>query len=501
MITTTNPRTGQSSETELRTTSAAGVAEVVTRSVAAAAAFSDLGREGRAVALDAVADQVESRRAELVAVADDETALGHARLEGEVARTAFQFRLFATAVREGSYLEATIDSAAETPLGPAPEIRRMLVPIGPVAVFGSSNFPFAFSVLGGDTASALAAGCPVVAKAHDSHPLTAQLSSELLVGALSSAGAPPGTVGIVFGKEAGRELVLEPAITAVGFTGSLTTGRLLLDLIATRAAPIPFYGELSSLNPLIITPGAAGARADEIAAGLVASVTGSGGQLCTKPGVAFLPAGVHGDRLANALRDAIVDAPWPVLLNERIMSAYDEIRSRLSDNGAQRLAESGRPSAQGFAVAPTLLETTAARFTRELAEECFGPLVVLVRYDGLDDLRSALASIPGSLAASIHVEPDEASIARELATELATLAGRIVFNGYPTGVRVSWGQHHGGPWPSTNSLHTSVGVSAIRRFLRPLAWQDAPASILPAELRDGPASIPRRIDGRLVLPG
>jgi len=498
MLTTTDPRTGQTTDTGIAPTTDAEVAERVGAALAAFRAARTRPRAWRAGLLRALADGLDARRGELVATAQGETGLSEARLDGELTRSAVQLRMFADAVEEGSYLEATIDHAAATPMGPGPDIRRMLVPLGPVAVFGSSNFPFAFSVPGGDTASALAGGNSVVLKAHGSHPLTSRLSFAALDDAARAYGAPAGLIGIVYGQPAGAALVADPRITAVGFTGSLATGRILLDIIERRERPIPFYGELSSLNPLVVTGGAVAARADAIAEGLFTSVSGSAGQLCTKPGIAFLPAGAEGDALVEALVErARTAAPQP-LLNRRIHEAFSSIHAGLLAAGARELAAPSAAEA-GFGTSPAVLEIEAERVTAEIAEEAFGPLVVLVRYRGLDEIAAALEVIPDSLTATIHAEDDEAETTSLLGELVRDRVGRIVYNGYPTGVRVSWAQHHGGPWPATNTLHTSVGMTAIRRFLRPLAWQNAPQAELPDELRDGVASVPRRVDGVLTL--
>jgi NADP-dependent aldehyde dehydrogenase len=502
MITTTNPRTGVSAATGLEATSATEVDHIAERAQQAAFELAARGREGRARMLDAIAVSLDASRDGLVQTADEETGLGVSRLNGELSRSIFQFRLFAEALREGSYIEAMIDHATETVLGAAPDLRRMLVPLGPVAVFGSSNFPFAFSVAGGDTASALAAGCPVVLKAHSSHPLTSLRSFEALVSGLNGEDAPDGTVGLIFGQAAGSLLVAHPAITAVGFTGSLAAGEALQSVINDRDEPIPFYGELSSLNPLVITANAAGARSAQIAQGLFTSFTGSAGQLCTKPGIAFVPTGAAGDGLVEAIRDLVERAEGQVLLNGRIFNAYQKISECLINRGGAGVAARTAiaTATGGFLAAPTLLTTRAMHLTAELTEECFGPLMVVARYENLEELDDAFRQLPSSLTATVHIEDNEPKLLTELTDRLATRAGRIVYNGFPTGVRVSWAQHHGGPWPATNSIHTSVGVTAIRRFLRPFVWQDAPQSVLPEELRDGPATVPRRLDGRIVLP-
>lgn len=502
MITTTNPRTGISFETEINETSAQETDSIATMASLACGGLDRLGREGRAQLLEGIAQSLESRRDELVQTADQESGLGTARLDGELTRAIFQFSMFAGALREGSYLEAIIDHAGDAPTGPpVPDVRRMLVPIGPVVVFGASNFPFAFSVAGGDTASALAAGCPTILKAHDSHPLTSLRSFEAIASAMQTHGAPRGSVNIVFGQEAARQLVSDPLIKAVSFTGSLTTGQMLLGLVNDREEPIPFYGELSSINPLIVTAEAARMRSSEIAQGLFSSLTGSGGQLCTKPGIVFVPSGTGGDSVVNALGELTSASHGQLLLNKRIAEAFTTIADRLIANGA-RLGNRGEsdPAEDGFFVAPTLLTTTADELSHELAEECFGPLLVVARYESLSQVGEAFNRIPSSLTATIHAEDSEGDDIVDLTNMLAKGVGRIIYNGYPTGVRVCWAQNHGGPWPSTNSLHTSVGVTAIRRFLRPFAWQDPPVSVLPAELRDGPIQIPRRVDGALVLP-
>lgn len=499
-LTTTDPRTGAMTDTGLEPTSTDEVAAIVE---AAHAAFLDLRarpRAWRASMLHACADALEERRGALVEVAAAETGLATARLEGELTRTTTQLRMFADAVEEGSYLEAAIDHAGATPMGPGPDIRRMLVPIGPVAVFGSSNFPFAFSVPGGDTASALAAGNPVVAKAHSSHPGTSALAFEALAAGIAAVGGPEGAVGIVYGQPAGTALVAHPRIAAVGFTGSLSTGRILLDVIERRERPVPFYGELSSLNPLVVTAAAAAARGAAIAEGLFGSVSGSAGQLCTKPGLAFVPAGAEGDALVADLVERARAAQAQPLLNARIHASFDDIRERLVEEGGARELVAPSVADEGFGVSPAVLEVDADAVSPAVAEEAFGPLVVVVRHRSLDEVVAALDAVPDSLTATLHAEEHELASLAGVASDLADRVGRLVVNGYPTGVRVSWAQHHGGPWPATNTLHTSVGMTAIRRFLRPFAWQDAPEALLPAELRDADAGIPRRIDGVLTLP-
>ena len=378
--------------------------------------------------------------------------------------------MFGEVLRDGAYVEAAIDHAADTPLGPGPDLRRMLVPLGPVAVFGASNFPFAFSVAGGDTAAALAAGCPTILKAHPSHPLTSHASAAAIESAVRDLGGPEGVVATVYGEQAGRALVRHPAIRAAALTGSVNAARAIQAAIDERPDPIPLYAELSSVNPIVVLPDAAATRADQIAEGLFGSFTNSGGQLCTKPGLAFVPSDPGGDGLVEALRARVDASGGTVLLNERIRDAYENRSTEFERAGARVSARPTVEPGAGFTVAPTLLEVGLAGLTAEIADECFGPLLIVVRYDDAADLDAALATVPPSLTGSLHRgQDDDVDVVRRLVDVLAARAGRIVFDGYPTGVRVSWAQHHGGPWPSTNAVHTSVGATSIRRFLRPLA--------------------------------
>ncbi|MET8257943.1 aldehyde dehydrogenase family protein [Micromonospora sp. NPDC005205] len=498
VVNTVDPRDGKSRATDLTETDESRLEVIAGQTSAAAQWLAARGRLGRAELLDAIAASLESRREVLVAAAEAETGLSHARLNGELSRAALQFRMFGEVLRDGAYVEAAIDHAADTPLGPGPDLRRMLVPLGPVAVFGASNFPFAFSVAGGDTAAALAAGCPTILKAHPSHPLTSHASAAAIESAVRDLGGPEGVVATVYGEQAGRSLVRHPAIRAAALTGSVNAARAIQAAIDERPDPIPLYAELSSVNPIVVLPDAAAVRADQIAEGLFGSFTNSGGQLCTKPGLAFVPSDPGGDGLVKTLRAKVDASGGTVLLNERIRDAYENRSTEFERAGARVSARPTVEPGAGFTVAPTLLEVGLAGLSAEIADECFGPLLIVVRYDDAADLDAALAAVPPSLTGSLHRGPgDDAEVVRRLVDVLAARAGRIVFDGYPTGVRVSWAQHHGGPWPSTNAVHTSVGATSIRRFLRPLAWQDAPAWILPEELRDEYTAISRRVDGRL----
>lgn len=497
----TDPRTAEPFGPAFPPTPAADVARLAQEASQAASWLEENGRAQRSDLLRAIAAALEEQREEIVSLADRETAIGSSRLNGELTRTVYQARFFADVLDEGSYLEAAIDHAAQTPMGPGPDLRRLLVPVGPVAVFGASNFPLAFSVPGGDTVSALAAGSPVIVKAHGSHPATSQLTFDVMRQAARDAGAPAGVLGLVFGQDAGASLVSDPRIKAVAFTGSQTGGRALLDIISARAEPIPFYGELSGLNPVVVTEGAARNRGQEIADGLVTSFTTAAGQLCTKPGLVFIPAGEAGDGLVAAAAALVRDTGAALALNEGIGTAYSRGSDRLGGRTETRIEADGISGKdEGFTVVPRLLTVDADDLTPETTQECFGPLTVIARYTGEEDLGRALEALPASLTGTVHAEPAEEQHTRRLFDLLRRRAGRVVYNGFPTGVLVSWAQTHGGPWPSTNTLHTSVGATAIRRFLRPMTWQNAPQSVLPPVLRDGDTVIPRRVDGRLELP-
>ena len=497
----TSPYTGLQLDPVAQESSPADVNRIVESSCQAFAYLQSIDREGRAALLQVIADSLDFNAEELIKTADEETGIGPVRLTGELKRASYQMRFFAEVLREGSYLEATIDTPGDTPMGPRPDLRRLLQPIGPVAVFGSSNFPFAFSVIGGDTASALATGCPVVLKAHSSHPRTSKISYEVMAAAATNFGAPEGILGIVFGQKAGTALVSHPLIQAVGFTGSLGGGAALMDAIGRRQQPIPFYGELSSLNPLIVTPNAAAERSADIGAGIAASITTSAGQLCTKPGVVFVPHGQAGDALVSRLVEDISDSTVAPLLNRRILESYAAITEDLDNHAdVKRIALGKTSAAGGFRVSPALYSLEASRLRPDIVQECFGPSAIVIRYSTVPELETALSTIENSLTLTIHLGQNDDEMAERLTQLGRARAGRVIYNGYPTGVSVSWAQTHGGPWPSTNSLHTSVGATAVRRFLRPVTYQDAPAAVLPKELRDGGITVPTRINGQLCLP-
>lgn len=489
-----DPRTGKQRE-EVAVES--GPAEVDAAVRAAAAALPALADRGvRSRMLRGAAALLEQSAADVIAAADAETALGVPRLTGELARTAHQLRAFADVVEDGAFLGVIIDPAdPDAQPVPRPDLRRYKIPLGVVAVYAASNFPLAFSVPGGDTASALAAGCPVVVKAHPDHPATSELCAALLRRAATEAGLPADTVRLVHGFDAGVALVRHPLVAAAGFTGSIPGGRALFDAAAARPRPIPFHGELGSLNPVVVTEAAAAERAEQIGTGLAGSFTLGNGQFCTKPGLVLAPASEAGDRLVAALTGAANGALPGVMLDGRM-------RERFLAGAAERAALPGvqvpvAPGADGeMGVRPGYVVVDADLLAQEgphdlLLEECFGPLTVVVRYAadaaGEQQVEAVLGRLPGNLTATAHIGSAEGQVengaAARLLLRLSAIAGRVLVNGWPTGVAVTAAQHHGGPYPATTSTSTSVGATAIERWLRPIAYQDVPRPLLPPDLR------------------
>ncbi|WP_329277451.1 aldehyde dehydrogenase (NADP(+)) [Streptomyces sp. NBC_00691] len=453
-------------------------------------------RAVRAAFLRTAADLLQEAGEQVVATADAETALGPVRLNGELARTAAQLRAFAGVVDDGSFLDVRIDLPDPGAIPPRPDLRRWKIPLGVVAVYAASNFPLAFSVPGGDTASALAAGCPVVIKAHPDHPATSELCAALLRRAAAKAGLPEDVVVLVHGFDAGVALVRHPLVAAAGFTGSVRGGRALFDAAAARPVPIPFHGELGSVNPVVLTPAAVEERAEEIGAGLAGSMTMGAGQFCTKPGFVLAPSGEAGDRFVEALTDALRDTEPAVMLDRRM-------RGRFLTHTYEMVMNDGvtapvHPAAGGPHTVKAGFVTVAVRTLvdgdhRDLTEECFGPVTVVARYDSRTEITEALARVPGNLTATLHIaERGQDEDAAPLLAELTPLAGRVLVNGWPTGVAVAAAQHHGGPYPATTSTATSVGATAIERWLRPVTYQSTPDHLLPPELRDdNPLGLPR----------
>jgi len=453
----------------------------------------------RANVLRAMADALDAAVDDVVTLANVETHLPLARLTGELARTTFQLRFFADSIVEGSCLDAVIENADPGfTLGPRPDLRRVLEPIGPVLVFAASNFPFAFSVAGGDSASALAAGCPVVVKAHPGHLRLSERCGQIVRRALSDAAAPEGVFAVVEGNEAGRALVTHPAVSAVAFTGSAKVGRMLFDLAVSRPEPIPFYGELGSVNPVFVTRRAASTRLDEILAGYVASFSLGVGQFCTQPGILLLPAGFL-DR--GRLRAIVGAQPPALLLNDRIDAAFQEGLEALQGRPAVEVITEGTRLSDGTRT-PTLLRTTVGDLVvdaEHLMAECFGPVSLMAEYDEEAEMIGVAERLEGQLTATVHGDPSDV-VAHALVETLSDKAGRVIWNGWPTSVSVTWAMQHGGPYPATTApLHTSVGSAAIGRFLRPVTYQGFPDQLLPSALREeNRLNLPRRVDGHYV---
>ncbi|AUH65027.1 aldehyde dehydrogenase (NADP(+)) [Paracoccus zhejiangensis] len=445
-------------------------------------------REERAAFLDAIADEIEARAEAITEIGSQETGLPEARLQGERGRTTGQLRLFASHIRDGAYLDRRHDKALpdRQPL-PRPDIRVIQRPIGPVAVFGASNFPLAFSTAGGDTAAALAAGCPVVVKGHSAHPGTGEIVAEAVLAAIEKTGMPKGVFSLIQGgkRDVGTSLVQHPLIKAVGFTGSLGGGRALFDLCAQRPEPIPFFGELGSVNPMFILPHAAQARGAEIGKGWAGSLTMGAGQFCTNPGIAVIETGAAGDAFVSAAKDALAQVGPQTMLTEGIAKAYRDGQARFE--GRNSVTPLLSTESKGREANPNLYETDAATYLQDhaLGEEVFGPLGLVIRVSGTDDMEKLAKGFEGQLTATIHLDAEDAAEARRLLPILERKAGRVLANGFPTGVEVSEAMVHGGPYPaSTNFGATSVGTLSIRRFLRPVSFQNIPEGVLPDDLQD-----------------
>ncbi|ERM03029.1 2,5-dioxovalerate dehydrogenase [Brucella intermedia 229E] len=479
------PATGSSHEF------AVGTPALVARACEAAEdAFWTYGytsREERAQFLEAIADEIEARAAAITEIGTQETGLPAGRLEGERGRTTGQLRLFATHIRKGDYLDRRVDEALpDRKPAPRPEIRLMQRPIGPVAVFGASNFPpLAFSTAGGDTAAALAAGCPVVVKGHSAHPGTGEIVAEAIHAALIKTGMPKGVFSLIQGgdRKVGEALVTHPLIKAVGFTGSLGGGRALFNLCAQRPEPIPFFGELGSVNPMFLLPEAMKTRAPSLGEGWAASLTMGAGQFCTNPGIAVVIDGSDADSFVQSTRSALEKVAPQVMLTDGIAKAYQDGKAHFDSRNSVKPVLT--TESKGREASPNLYETTggdAFLGDHTIGEEVFGPLGVVVRVKSVDDMVHLAKGFEGQLTATLHMDKDDAASARKLLPVLERKAGRVLANGFPTGVEVVDSMVHGGPYPaSTNFGATSVGTMSIRRFLRPVSYQNIPADVLPAD--------------------
>jgi alpha-ketoglutaric semialdehyde dehydrogenase len=506
-----DPSTGQTLEPAFSMLSTQQVTEAVDAAEAAFPSFSTLPPARHADFLDTAARNIEALGRTVIQRAMTETGLPEARLTGELARTVNQLRLFADVVRQGDFRGARIDPA-QPDRAPAPrvDIRQRQVPLGPVAVFGASNFPLAFSTAGGDTASALAAGCPVVFKAHNAHPGTAELVGHAVAEAVAEHDLHPGVFSLVYGPGAsiGQALVQDARIQAVGFTGSRSGGLALVDTAQKRPVPIPVYAEMSSTNPVFILPGSLNQDPTALAEAYIGSVTGSSGQLCTQPGLAFVPNGTAGDEFVAAAARAVEAQSGQTMLTPGIRSAFDDGIERLEDRSGVAPVGSGGVGSGENAPAPRVFTTSVEAFVADstLQDEIFGAASLVIRYSHVADLVTLAIALEGQLTATLHLDTadrGDLAVAAELLPVLERKAGRILANGWPTGVEVGHAMVHGGPFPATSdSRTTSVGTLAIERFLRPVSYQNLPDELLPAALQAAnPWNLNRRVDGSLVLSG
>ncbi|WP_028659896.1 aldehyde dehydrogenase (NADP(+)) [Nocardioides insulae] len=498
-----DPATGEHTGPEYAECGPAEVARATELAATAFAAYRRTSPEQRAAFLESIAEEIEARAEAIAERYLAETGLPAGRATGETGRTTGQLRMFAATLREGGWLQVRIDpgNPQRTP-APKPDIRQRSVPLGPVAVFGASNFPLAFSVAGGDTASALAAGAPVVVKAHPSHPATSELVGQAIRAAVQRHGLPEGTFSLLQGasNELGAALVTDPRIAAVGFTGSRAGGLALVRLAQQREVPIPVYAEMSAVNPVFLLPGALAEKGEQLGVEFVTSVTGSAGQLCTKPGLAFVIEGESADAFVAAAGRALGEVAAAPMLNPGIARAYRSGTSATeSTDGVRRVAGGAADESIACPGVAALYETTGAEFLAQpaLQGEVFGPASLIVRVADEKELAAVVAVLEGQLTATVHATSADHDLAGELLGELELIAGRVLFGGWPTGVEVGHAMVHGGPFPSTSAPSTtSVGMRAIERFLRPVAYQNLPAELLPAELRDdNPLQIFRRVDG------
>jgi len=495
-----NPATGEMLPGDFSEASAEQVAEACALAAAAAPEFGAFALDRRADFLECAADAILKIGDILIETAISETGLPRPRLEGERMRTVNQLRLFAGEVRKGEFLDATIDPAMPDRAPPRSDLRRMNLPVGPIAVFGASNFPLAFSVAGGDTASAFAAGCPVVVKGHPAHPGTGELVARAIGEAVAACGLPEGVFSYLPGRsnELGAALVSDPRIKAVGFTGSRSGGLALVDIAAKRPEPIPVYAEMSSINPVVLLPAALSARAEALGEAFVASLTLGSGQFCTNPGLVIAIEGPDLDRFIAAAAASLATIEPAVMLTPGIHTAF--VRGvEVLDNRAKRIATgAAAPSANSCSGA--IFAASAAEFAADavLSEEIFGASSLILRCRDQDEMARVIEGLEGQLTASLHLDPADEEAAARVLPMLQEKVGRVLANGWPTGVEVTWAMVHGGPFPATSDGRTtSVGTLAMSRFLRPVCYQDLPEALLPPALKTAnPWGLPRRVDGK-----
>lgn len=497
-----NPASGQQLDPMYSSASPAEVEEAVNLAAQAFPVYAATSGKAKAAFLRSIASALDAMQQQLAERAHLETALPMPRLLGEVTRTTGQLRVFASLVEEGSWVDARIDPPLpdRKPL-PRPDLRSMLRPLGPVVVFGPSNFPLAFSVAGTDTASALAAGCPVIVKAHSAHPGTSEMVAEVMQKAVAEAGLPEGVFSLIYdaGIEAGAALVRHPLVQAVAFTGSLGAGRALMDMTAARSHPIPCFAEMASCNPVFILPGALAKDAESVALGMFNSFTLGAGQMCTKPGIVLLPEQKETPAFSARLAELVTQAQPFTLLTAGIARAYASATSERGKHATLAAKASATEAAPACPANAQVFTTTLNEFLRqpELSEEIFGPDTLLVHCDSPDEYLRAAMSLDGHLTATVLGSEDDLAAHRDLIAVLEQKAGRLIFNGFPTGVEVAHAMVHGGPYPSTSdSRYTSVGSAAIYRFARPVCFQNFPDAQLPEELKAAnPLGISRLVEG------
>lgn len=496
-----DPAKGAELPTPFSSASEQDVADACAQAEAAFERFSSLEPEARARFLEAVADNILAIGDELIVTAMTETGLPRVRLEGERGRTVGQLKLFAQVVRQGDWLDATIDPALPERAPPRADLRRMNLAVGPVAVFGASNFPLAFSVAGGDTASAFAAGCPVVVKGHPAHPGTGELVARAIQAAVAASGLPAGVFSLLPGttNELGSALVADPRIKAVGFTGSRGGGLALVRIANARPEPIPVYAEMSSINPVVLLPGALAARAEALGPAFVQSLTLGAGQFCTNPGLVVALDGPDLDRFVAAAAKALGESQPAVMLSPAIHENFSRGVEALASHKAVDAVARG-PVGEGVNQAcGALFRAEASDFLADptLAHEVFGSSSIVVRCRDVEEMLTAIEGLEGQLTATLQLEAADQAIAARLLPALQRKAGRVLANGWPTGVEVTHAMVHGGPFPATSDgRSTSVGSLAIARFLRPVCYQDLPDALLPPALQAAnPWKLARRVDG------
>jgi NADP-dependent aldehyde dehydrogenase len=492
-----DPRTGEKLSPEYRSGTVGDVERACGLAEQAFNCYRDTDVLTRTAFLKSIADKLDALGERLVRRAAAESGLPESRLTGELARTTGQLRLFGEVLGEGSWNGVRIDPGTEA----RPDLRQRKIPLGPVAVFGASNFPLAFSVAGGDTASALAAGCPVVVKAHNAHPGTSELVGQAIAEAVAEAGLPAGVFSLLYGEGStlGIRLVTDPRIQAVGFTGSRHAGLAIIEAAAGRTQPIPVYAEMSSINPVFLLPRALAACGAELGSAFVGSLSLGAGQLCTNPGLIFAVRGAALETFLDTAAKAVSETAGAPMLTAGIAGSYARGVERLTSHpSVTELARGQEPEAEA-GCRTSLFVAEAADFIGDtvLNQEVFGAVSLVVRCDGPEQLVEIARGLEGQLTATLHADEGDRELAAVLLAELELRAGRILFNGWPTGVQVGHAIVHGGPFPATSdSRTTSVGSLAIERFLRPVSYQDVPHTLLPDVLRDGnPRSVPRRIDG------